>query len=83
MDITNDPLYKEATAWKHKNQSLYDHINGLYVEVSFLREKKEHTINIEGVRAIDDQIMNLCKEIERSISTMEYEIPMTEVTNNG
>ena len=83
MDITNDPLYKEVAAWKDKNQSLYDYINGLYVEVSFLREKRENTKNSEDVRAIDDQIMSLCKEIERSISTMEYGIAMTEVTNNG
>lgn len=83
MDITNDPLYKEVVAWKNKNESLYYRIMGLYEHISFLREKKEKAKDSEEVCAIDNQIMRLYKEIEQSISTMEYGMPMTEVTKNG
>ena len=83
MDITNDPLHKEAVVWKNKNESLYYYIMSLYERISFLREKKGKTKNSEAVCEIDNQIMNLYKEIEQSISTMECGIPMTEVTKNG
>lgn len=83
MDIANDPLYKEIIAWKNKNESLHYHILGLYESISFLREKKEKAKDSKEACAIDNQIMSLCKEIEQSISTMEYGIPKTEVTKNG
>lgn len=83
MDITKDPLYKEVVAWKNKNESLYYHIMGLYERISFLREKKTKAKDSEEVYAIDNQIMSAYKEIEQSVRTMEYGIPMTEVTKNG
>ena len=83
MDIKNDPLYKEAAAWKEKNKNLHDHIMGLFERITALMEKRRRAENSKEVREIDSQIVSLRKEIEQSISTMEYGIPMTEVTNNG
>lgn len=65
MDIMNDPLYKEAAAWKDKNKKLHDHIMGLYERISALMEERGKAINSEEVREIDSQIVSLCKKLNR------------------